>query len=974
MRTNTDITIQRFSSDNWAAIPYDLITVPITAASRRKFHLMTEDSITLVFSLTQPYEFKIGDYVNDQLFGLFIIRERQLPNYNKATGGYDYNLRFDRAYWLWENHILMLTAPLGTADITPSQESGNTILAFNGNDTFKRQESVWCITAALEEHVKQVLANLVGAGLRYYNRYYKARIHTTATKAKEIRYINYDSKHIITALSELANAFECEWWVTYETENGSEYGYINFGKCELGNTAEEFVLGDNVETMTASRDLTDYANRIYAFGGTKNVPLSYRKKLLLHIDSQKTIGGVACCMDSTRKVDPYTMLQDDGTQVEQISFQLAGLYHANARVNPSTTPVAPPTDNEIVHDKGVTKPNHSIISYRSVAHKVGDSSINTFGFKKDMELAYSSFNAGLRFSHNANVLANMRIELRLFLEEFDTYTDGAEPTRKIYLTGNGTANPYVVVQSFAELASISDVGYVEYNFVGDGKVKLTGGKTYKLVLEGKAEFDVEVGGWIQAQDRDFIGVSDMADKCLMQMPSGKSFEARVVYDNNTYNIIFNPSGCIEGEEDSFYFSLDASQWQQLTWDTKHVYSGTSVTLTYSTSSNYDCMKVPCQEGDVFKITGHGAASYRLYSWLNSQERVILIAGANQNRTDYEITAPANAAYLVVNAHRNYTRSVYAQSSPEVVELLDYRADMVESAWYTDDTDDPSSLIGLGDRRLRLPSSTNGYVETPNTLEVQRVEMTIKADNIYPKCYLRVTSVRTEQRTEKIVYADDTEYSWPWIAYTVQAELIDGIEFPFRKTFVKDGEKLRALFLSDYDEQNAYEEMGIGSEWQSHDGYLLAGMEFDVGFSPYGNEYTLIRNENYGAKLPSSMLFPKVGDTFVLTGWTVDSMSELGLVSSAETQLLEFTQNYLSALQDDGWTFRCNMMTDKDEPLLAEGTKVKVLHDSLPIGYKQSRIIGYELKLDIPEDSPVYEVGETDAYSRIKQLEKQVEKL
>lgn len=108
----------------------------------------------------------------------------------------------------------------------------------------------------------------------------------------------------------------------------------------------------------------------------------------------------------------------------------------------------------------------------------------------------------------------------------------------------------------------------------------------------------------------------------------------------------------------------AEQWVDQTWDTKHVYSGTSVnsTLTYGTSSNYDCMKVACQEGDVFKITGHGAASYRLYSWLNSQEVVILIAGANQNRTDYEITAPVTAAYLVVNAHRSYTRIVKKKTS------------------------------------------------------------------------------------------------------------------------------------------------------------------------------------------------------------------------------------------------------------------------------------------------------------------------
>ena len=899
MRSNSTITIERFTSNDWAAVPTDVVTVPITIGSRRKFHLMQEDSITLVFSLTAPIEFKVGDYINDAVFGLFIVRERQMPTYNKVTGGYDYNLRFDRAYWLWENHILMLSAGLSGADPITPEESDGTITLISpqlsqGQSTFpyKREESIWCLTNSLAYHVQQVLYNLLAAGLLYRNRAYNARILPSATKAKEIRYINYDATRICSALTEIANQFECEWWVTYETANNTTTGWINFGKCELGNTPKEFRLKDmeglnvvagNVETLQASRDLTNYANRIYVFGGTQNMSESYRKKLILHVDTTETIGSDTCFLDSNRKVDPYTMLQDDGTQVEQISFQLTGLYFANARVNPSTTPVAPPNDNEIVHDKGVTTPNHSIISYRTVAHKVGSSDL-TFGFKKDTEIAYSSFNAGLRFNHNANVLANMRLELKLFLEEFDTYTEGAEPTRKIYLSDN----PYVVETSFTELSSPSDVGYI-VNFVQEGKVKLTGGKTYKLVLEGRAEFDVEVGGWIQVQGRDYIGVSDTASKCLITMPAGKSFAARVIWGNTTYPITFNPSGYIDGEDESYYFKFD-----------------------------------------------------------------------------------------------NGTPSGF--SPTQLVELLDYFAYAVPQSYYTEDADDPSSLIGLGERRLRLPTKNggqadadgviikDGYAELNNVLEVQRDEMVVKNDNIYPKCYLKVTSVKTEERTEKIVYADGTEYEWPWTAYTMQVEMVTTAQnkaFPFRRTYVKEGEKLKASFLSDYNEQKAYREMGVN--WASHDGYLLAGMTFEVAFRDTYSEYTLIRNEDYGAKLPSSVLMPKVGDTFILTGWDVKAMENLNLVSTAENQLASFAKTYLIAMQEDGWMFRCGMMTDMDEPLYAEGTKVKVFHEGLSGGYKESRVIGYELKLDIPENSPVYEVGETEAYSRIKALERSLTK-
>ena len=50
--------------------------------------------------------------------------------------------------------------------------------------------------------------------------------------------------------------------------------------------------------------------------------------------------------------------------------------------------------------------------------------------------------------------------------------------------------------------------------------------------------------------------------------------------------------------------------------------------------------------------------------------------------------------------------------------------------------------------------------------------------------------------------------------------------------------------------------------------------------------------------------------------------------------------------------------------------------SVPIGaqgVKTSRLIGYELKLDYPYDSAELEVGETDAYSRLKRIEREISK-
>ena len=876
MREIKEITISRFTTDDWSGVPVGIKNVPITIASRRKFHLMTEDSITLNFSLKDPLDLKVGDHIIDEVFGLFAMREKQLPTYNKATGGYDYQLRFDKAYWLWENHINMLTAPLDGADpISWSEDNGTIILDTSGiqrvNNRFpyKRSEAVWCLTNSLAYHVEQILSNILAANLTYYGRPYNARILPSATKAKEIRYISYDDTHICSALTAIANEFECEWWVTYESSGNNVIGWINFGKCELDDSEQVFELGENVETMQTSRDLTNYANRIYVFGGTENIPESYRKTLLLNIDTMSVIGGEDCWRDSNKDFNPYTMLKDGGTVVEQMAFQLTPLNHVNI-VNST------PSDNQIYNEKSGGK---STVTYRSVAHKVGDDNVLTFGFRKDVVVEYSKFTAGISYWIVSDSIVPIMMELRLFLEDVNDTTD------KIYLTGNGTSVPYTVTTTHYN-NGVASIANLPVDITNGGKVTLRGGKTYKLVLEGRVEFGIEVdfGNYNQSENRDFILVTNNEDK--ITLPAGKSFAAKVIYNDIIYPITFNPSGYIEGEINSYYIKFDSG-------------------------------------------------------------------------------APWPGSAL-----------------PKTVELLDYLATQVESAWYTDDTDDPSSLISLGERRLRLPTKNgglpssngivikDGYAEINGIVEVQRDEMVVKNDNIYPKCYLKVTDVRTEQRIDKMEYADGTEYEWPWTAYILQVELLTSATykaFPFRRTYVKDGEKLKASFLSDYNEQKAYREMGVN--WQSHDGYLLAGMTFEVAFREGSMEYTLIRNEDYGAKLPSSKLMPKVGDTFILTGWDVKAMDNLGLVEMAENQLASFARTYLLAMQADGWNFRCSMMSDEDEPLYPEGTKVEVIHDALSGGSKVSRIIGYELKLDIPHDSPIYEVGETEAYSRIKALER-----
>ena len=215
------------------------------------YSLMQHDYITLPFSLQSPVEFGIGSYADlresfsDALGGklakIYKVCDLQTPTYNTATGGYDYTLRLDAYYWLWKNKIFKYTP----------EAAG--------------QEASWSLTASLDVHLGVFLRNLDALGETYGEKGYEFSIDSTVEN-KAVA-ITYDNTNLIDALSRMAEAWDCEWWVT---EN-----VIHFGRLENGD-AVELETGVNAESMTRNESKGTYATRIYAFGSTRNIPENYR--------------------------------------------------------------------------------------------------------------------------------------------------------------------------------------------------------------------------------------------------------------------------------------------------------------------------------------------------------------------------------------------------------------------------------------------------------------------------------------------------------------------------------------------------------------------------------------------------------------------------------------------------------------------------------------------------------------------------
>lgn len=216
------------------------LSVSIETGSVRRFELMKEDYVNLVFSLSDPVQLEIGDNI-DYEGSVFYVTGKTYPTFNVSTGGYDYSVRFDSHYYRWKNHILFY------------DRQGN-------------KEASWSLTRAPEAHLSIVVSNLRSLGFRYNGKEYQAVVDSSVDAVAKL--VQYDSTNIVDALTKIAEAWECEWWV--------EGDKIYIGRIERGDPVD-LEIGRQVASMPRSQSQDLFATRLYAFGSTRNIPSGYRK-------------------------------------------------------------------------------------------------------------------------------------------------------------------------------------------------------------------------------------------------------------------------------------------------------------------------------------------------------------------------------------------------------------------------------------------------------------------------------------------------------------------------------------------------------------------------------------------------------------------------------------------------------------------------------------------------------------------------
>lgn len=277
-------------------------------------------------------------------------------------------------------------------------------------------------------------------------------------------------------------------------------------------------------------------------------------------------------------------------------------------------------------------------------------------------------------------------------------------------------------------------------------------------------------------------------------------------------------------------------------------------------------------------------------------------------------------------------------------------------------DNTTVVNGIVQKRLMLPKGTP-YVDAHEGLtDLEAIEAVVVFDDIYPKRVGEITDISSYE--SEVNNEDGTKTKATFYRFKDS-------DINFSKEYILEGQELKIRFESG----------------------KLNGMEFGVAFNPLGltekNDddtwnpdaqlWEIVQNEDYGRPLPDEVLFPEKGDKYVLSGWNAEKITELGSVSAAEQELLEAARKYVAKTCIDDGTYTATLNSvwvhgDQINHSFDIGQRIHLINPAYFKDGRLSRVIGFEIKLDLPHDSPQYTIGESAAYSRISDIETQVEEL
>lgn len=266
------------------------------------------------------------------------------------------------------------------------------------------------------------------------------------------------------------------------------------------------------------------------------------------------------------------------------------------------------------------------------------------------------------------------------------------------------------------------------------------------------------------------------------------------------------------------------------------------------------------------------------------------------------------------------------------------------------TDEQPVVNGIVQKRLMLPAGTPYIDAIEGMTEDEAVEKVVVFDDVFPRRVGELSDVTSH--TEEIENEDGIKETIIYYRYKDTGLL-------FKDEYYLEGEKLKVKFESG----------------------KMNGLEFEVTFDPdnKGEQlWEIVRNNNYGRFLPDDTIKPENGDYYVLSGFNIKLVSNK-YISDAEQELKEKATEYAAKAVKDDSTFQVPLRSswvyeDIDRHLFDFGQRINLIDTAFFENGRFSRVLGWEIKLDIPWDSPIYTIGESMPYSRIGEIEDKIDSL
>lgn len=198
--------------------------------------LMSEHYVQFSFPLTIKYDFVRADYIDYN--GIrYAIRTDCQPTEN-GFQDYRYEPKFEAPEMFWQDFICWYI--------------------YQG-----LKEAEW----TLMEHAGTFLQ----IGCDNINAYTGETWTVGVVEPTDMQNLTFSSQNVFDFLTDVAEAFNCEWYLDYEAKTiNLVYSYSKGEPMELRREIEL------IDIKRSNENSDEYCTRMYAFGGTRNIPLNYR--------------------------------------------------------------------------------------------------------------------------------------------------------------------------------------------------------------------------------------------------------------------------------------------------------------------------------------------------------------------------------------------------------------------------------------------------------------------------------------------------------------------------------------------------------------------------------------------------------------------------------------------------------------------------------------------------------------------------